>query len=111
MKVQASIRALYDQQRPVAEALRKQVDGTLGSSKPRRWHFESRIKELKSFAIKIETGRIKSPEALEDFLACTIVVPNSASIDEAMRWIETLFEIKYRRPPDASKTGKNADSL
>ncbi|AYV46518.1 hypothetical protein CFHF_15400 [Caulobacter flavus] len=111
MKVQASIRALYDQQRPVAEVLRAQVDRTLEASKPRRWHFESRIKEIKSFTIKVETGRVKSPEALEDFLACTIVVPNSASIDDAIRWIEQHFEIRYRRPPVASKTSKNADSF
>jgi ppGpp synthetase/RelA/SpoT-type nucleotidyltranferase len=111
MKVQASIRAIYEQQSPIAEALRARVDGTLQTSKPRRWHFESRIKELKSFALKIETGRVKNPDALEDFLACTIVVPNSASIDEAVRWIGEHFEIKYRRPPDASKTSKSADSF
>ncbi|WP_426030539.1 hypothetical protein [Caulobacter sp. DWP3-1-3b2] len=111
MKVQASIRALYDQQKPVAEALKVQVDGTLEAFKPRRWHFESRIKELKSFTIKVETGRVKKPEALEDFLACTVVVPNSASINEAVRWIEERFEIRYRRPPHASKTWKNADSF
>lgn len=111
MKVQGSIRALYDQQKPVAEALRVQVDGSLEASKPRRWHFESRIKELKSFAIKVETGRVKNPEALEDFLACTVVVPNSASIDEAVSWIGERFKIRYRRPPHASKTSKNADSF
>lgn len=111
MKVQASIRNLYDQQRPIAEALRAQVDRTLEASKPRRWHFESRIKELKSFTIKVETGRVRKPEALEDFLACTVVVPNSASIDEAIRWIEQHFEIRYRRPPQALKTHKNADSF
>lgn len=111
MKVQASIRTLYDQQKPVAEALRAQVDGTLQASRPRRWHFESRIKELKSFAIKVETGRVKKPEALEDFLACTVVVPNSASIVDATRWIERHFEIQYRRPSQALKTHKNADSF
>jgi hypothetical protein len=111
MKVQASIRALYDQQKPVAEALRVQVDGTVVASKPTRWHYESRIKELKIFAIKVETGRVKDPEALEDFLACTVVVPNSASIDEAVRWIIDRFEIKYRRPPKSFKTWKNADSF
>jgi hypothetical protein len=111
MKVQASIRGLYDQQKPIAEALQVQVNGTLKASKPERWHFESRIKELKSYTIKVETGRVKSPEALEDFLACTVVVPNSALIDDAVRWIGERFEIKYRRPPDASKTWKNADSF
>ena len=111
MKVQASIRALYDQQKQLAEALRVQVDGTLEASKPRRWHFESRIKELKSFAIKIETGRFKKPEALEDFLACTVVVPNSALIDDAVNWIEERFDIRYRRPPHQFKTSKNADSF
>ena len=111
MKVQASIRALYDQQKPVAEALQVQVLGTLESAKPRRWHFESRIKELKSFAIKVETGRVKNPETLEDFLACTVVVPNSASINEAVRWIEERFAIKYRRPPYSSETSKNAESF
>jgi hypothetical protein len=38
------------------------------------WFFTWRLKELESFALKIETGRVSNPVALEDFFACTIVL-------------------------------------
>lgn len=111
MKVHASVRAIFDDQRPVAEALKLHVDEALLSDKPPRWHFESRLKELSSFAAKLDTGRVKRPRALEDFLACSIVVPNSAALANADAWVRKKFNVKYQRPPDPSATQKFANSF
>lgn len=111
MKVHASVRALYEAQLPVAEALQKHVHNALLSDKPPRWHYESRIKQMQSFAVKVESGRVKDPRALEDFLACTIVVPNSGILSDAISWISSKFTIAYQRPKDPAATHKNADAF
>ena len=72
MKISASIRNIHEDQ--------KAVDGRMAGLKKIRWHYESRVKELTSFALKIETGRVQTPAALEDFFACTLVVANATEI-------------------------------
>jgi ppGpp synthetase/RelA/SpoT-type nucleotidyltranferase len=76
-----------------------------------RWHYESRVKELLSFALKIELGRFQNPEALEDFFASTIVVANSTEIDEAEKLIGDNFAVKQRRPPRSDQTHKAPDAF
>ena len=111
MKVHASVRALYEAQLPVAEALHRHVNSALQANKPARWHYESRVKQLQSFAVKVESARVKDPAALEDFLACTIVVPNSGLLSEAVAWIKSKFFVEYQRPKDPVETHKSADSF
>ena len=111
MKVHASVRAIFNDQRSVAEALKLHVDEALQADKPPRWHFESRLKELNSFAAKLDTGRVKRPQALEDFLACSIVVPNSAALAKADAWVRQKFTVKYQRPTDPSVAKKFANSF
>lgn len=106
MKVPTSIRHLYDDQRDVNERLRAKVDQLIRGMCLSSWHYVSRIKDELSFALKLETGRVKRPRALEDFFGCTIVVPNAAEIAEAENLIKANFSVKERRPPDSSKTHK-----
>jgi hypothetical protein len=84
----------------------------MATLREKRWHYESRVKTMESFALKIESGRFSPPDQLEDFFACTLVVENATSIAEAERRIRTRFPTDpQRRPPDDRKTAKRADSF
>src|SRR5919109_5674500 len=106
MKVPASIRRLYEDQKAVNDRLKVVVDERIRGIKNHRWHYEGRVKELRSFALKIESGRFEIPRALEDFFACTIVVANATEITEAEKLINENFTIKTRRPPRIDQTHK-----
>ena len=98
MKVSGSIRRIYDDQKVKNESLKELVDRQILSLKKPRWHYESRVKELVSFALKIETGRFKEPAALEDFFACTIVVANASELEQAEGLICSHFTLRRRKP-------------
>lgn len=111
MKIPASIRNAYDDQLNKYERLKAKVDiGVRAFSKP-RWHYESRVKALPSYALKLETGRFKNPSALEDFFACTLVVANLAEVSEAEALICLNFELKKRRPAAANRTHKKPEEF
>ena len=55
MKVPASIRSIYVEQKERAERLKHRVDSLLKSRIDARWHYESRVKEIGEFYSK---GRI-----------------------------------------------------
>jgi ppGpp synthetase/RelA/SpoT-type nucleotidyltranferase len=111
MKVPGSIRQLYEDQRVSNDRLRVVIDERMRGLKHARWHYESRVKELPSFALKIESGRFGDPRALEDFFACSLVVANATEIDEAERLVRGTFAVKERRPPRADRTHKAPDSF
>lgn len=111
MKVSASIRRLYDDQKGVNDRLQLVVDERIKSFKNLRWHYESRVKDLLSFALKIESGRFTDPHALEDFFACTLVVANATEIDEADRLIKETFTVESRRPQQPSFTHKASEAF
>ena len=75
------------------------------------WFFLSRLKRLESFALKVETGRVPDPRNLEDFFACTIVVPTIRDVQEAEGLVCKYFEIDRRRPPKQKKTHKPSSSF
>jgi ppGpp synthetase/RelA/SpoT-type nucleotidyltranferase len=106
MKVPASIRRLYQDQKEINDRLKTAVDERMRGLKNPRWHYESRVKELMSFALKIESGRFQNPQALEDFFACTIVVANATEIDEAEQLVLESFTLRDRRPPSPNLTRK-----
>lgn len=108
MKVPPSIRAHYENQLEQYQALQNRVGELIGSLKPTHWHYEGRVKELESYALKIESGRVPNPRALEDFFACTVVVRNAAEISGAEQLVEQHFSIRERRPPDQFQTRKRA---
>lgn len=86
--------------------MQERVDTLVRTRKPQRWHYESRTKELVSFALKLETGRVLAPLHLEDFFACTLVVENHRAVAAARTLVEELFEIKHTKPPQPRRTWK-----
>ena len=97
MKISKSLRDCYCKQREQYEQLQKRVDNVINILKDRHrhykhWHYESRVKGLESYALKVETGRINNPNQVEDFFACTLVVENLDSISRA----ESLIKKKFK---------------
>lgn len=111
MKVQASIRRIFEEQHELNNLLLAEVSNTFLQKKDRRWHFESRLKELPSFAVKLETGRVNDPARLEDFLACTLVVPNTNDIKHAYNIVVEHYDVQYRRPAIDGETVKAANAF
>ena len=106
MKVPGSVRDAYEQCHELQDALKERVDGLLRAQKQPRWHYESRVKDLESYALKLETGRVADPLALEDFFACTLVVENHKAVADARALVEEHFLVQTIRPPRAGKTSK-----
>ncbi|WP_162239952.1 hypothetical protein [Aeromicrobium sp. Leaf289] len=106
MKVSPKIRAAFEQQHRINSELETRVSSAVGSLKAKHWHYESRLKQLESFAVKVESGMAKDPLALEDFLACVLVVPNLADLAEAEELILGRFELRDRRPTVHNRTSK-----
>jgi hypothetical protein len=104
MKISRSVRDLYGDLLPRYDKLKALVDDRLHARKDHRWHYESRLKTEESYALKLETGRVRNPAAPEDFFACTVVVENRARIDEAEAAVCDLFALESRRPPRADFT-------
>lgn len=108
MKVPGSIRSLHGQLMERQTLLKEQVDALFNGKKQARWHYESRLKELESFALKLETGRVTSVKELEDFFACTLVVENRQAIGKALVLVRELFQVEYMRPDSMERTCKRA---
>jgi ppGpp synthetase/RelA/SpoT-type nucleotidyltranferase len=104
MKVGKSIRSLYDELFASQSILKAKVDQLLAGKKDPRWHYFSRLKELESFAQKLETGRIGEPKRPEDFFGCTLVVENQSSIPKAEKLIAETFNLVERRPKTSGET-------
>lgn len=111
MKIVSSVAAVYQEQALICTRLRAEVDTLIKRDKKSTWHYISRIKELESFALKLETGRCDNPREVEDFFACMLVVENHRQIKIAYDIVENLFEIKTRRPKDDGVTHKSPDSF
>lgn len=111
MKIQASIREIYTARRDHFDMLKEHVDPLLVDLKPNYWHFESRVKTLESFALKLETGRIESPDNLEDFFGALIVVRNSTELSHAQNLISKKFEIIEVRPTSKVKSKQFSSSF
>ena len=111
MKVPASLRILYDNRKWTIQRLKETVDRRILQMKEPRWHYESRIKQLVSYALKVESGRVPDPGALEDHFACTIVVANATDIAVAEERINGMFSVEERRPRQEDVTHKSPDSF
>lgn len=112
MKIARSVRALYDEFYPLYQRLSVDVNERL---KPRaeekQWFFRSRVKQMESYAQKLETGRVSDPRRPEDFFACTIVVPTLVQIEEAEELVTGIYPLQSRRPPNNQKTSKRSSSF
>jgi ppGpp synthetase/RelA/SpoT-type nucleotidyltranferase len=111
VKIDAAIRAAYSSQAEVAGYLRQEVDRDLRQMKREAWHYESRIKSLESFALKVETGRVDSIAEVEDVFAATLVVPDATQIPAAVEVVDTKYELAYRRPRNRLETAKRPESF
>ena len=111
MKVPSSIRQMFEEQLVLNSRLKDIVDKRMLSLRRPRWHYESRVKTLQSFALKVETGRFIDPMRLEDFFACTLVVANASEIDQANKLVCDTFSLKIRRPQRANWTSKSSNSF
>jgi uncharacterized protein (UPF0147 family) len=112
MKISQSVRRLHAEQLPINDRLKEKVDGVLRAlAARRRWHYESRVKTELSFALKLESGRIENARETEDFFACTLVVQNLSQIENAEQEIRGRFLVVDRKPREADKTHKAADTF
>ena len=111
MKVPASVRRLFEDQKEKNDRLKAIVDRRVQGFKDARWHYESRVKQLPSYALKVESGRFTRPGALEDFFACTLVVSNIAELERAEQMIRANFVLKTRRPQNATLTHKSPEEF
>ena len=111
MKVPLSVRRLYDDTVGVYGRLKKDVDNVLRNRKRASWHYQSRVKTLESFAIKMESGRWKGKESLDDLLAAVVVVENVLALTDAEALVRKYFDIRKRRPSGPGRTTTRADSF
>lgn len=110
MKISKSLRDLHAGMTEEYERLRREVDNFMETHKEHDWHYVSRLKDLESFALKVETGR-SNPAEMEDFFACTLVVDNLASMGRAENLVKKRFKLKERRPVNDKFTSKPSDSF
>lgn len=111
MKIPTSVRNGYSGELDAYKSLKLQVDSLLNSKKEPGWHYLSRIKELESYNLKIETGRYTGSTLLDDFFACTLVVENIRSIERAEALVSSTFHVSQKRPPSRRITHKKPDSF
>lgn len=111
MKILNSINKIYEDQFIINAKLKDKVENLLKREIKSSWFFDSRLKKLESFALKIETGRFENPMKLEDFYGCLIVVENTNEIEIAIEKVQKFFIEIYRRPKEKDFTHKNSDSF
>lgn len=111
MKIVQSIQELYNTNLPYFKIVKNKVDEIVKSNKNDRWHYESRIKQVESFAMKVEMGRFDITEVFEDLFASTIVVKNLSEISAAENFISKHFNIRFKRPKSRNFTHKDSFSF
>ena len=104
MKIPRSIKALYESNIDDYKKLKSVVDDLFATKKRDRWHYESRIKAIQSFTLKVESGRGFRGETLEDLFACTLVVENQSALAEAEELVRKSCTIDERRPASDTDT-------
>lgn len=112
MKVSKTLRDKFDVANRRYAVLAEEVKEHLwGKVEALGWFYTSRVKELESFALKVETGRVPEPEEMEDFFGCTIMVQTLGKIEEAERLVCEQYELKERRPTEDNKTNKRSSDF
>ena len=112
MKIAKVVRDLHAECDALYQRLAKDVQERLKPRvEARRWFFISRVKQLESYALKLETGRVENPRRPEDFFACTIVVNKLSEIEDAERLVYSIYGALERRPPIDHETHKASSSF
>lgn len=98
VKVEASIRAVHSGLSEEFSFVQGDVRELLQSAcQFRKWSFEDRIKSEDSYAMKLMTGRYAG-YVIDDFYACTIVVPNLKAVLEAIQLVKELLDVHEEKP-------------
>ena len=112
MKVAKALRDVYDACYSDYELLLNEVEQFLKPKvEVKSWFYYHRLKGLESFVLKVESGRVPDPRRMEDFFACTIVVPTAAQIEHATELVLSNYDLRYRRPKSDSFTYKASSSF
>ena len=112
MKIARQIRDTYSSLKDVYNKLSIEVCAKLQPKVDEKsWFFTHRIKKLESYALKIETGRVPKPSQMDDFFACTIIVPTVSQIHDAEELVKQIYQCHKRRPPEDEHTHKRASSF
>lgn len=111
MKIVQSVQELYNLNLQYFKIIKSKVDDVVKSNKNDRWHYESRIKQIESFAMKIEMGRFDKTEIFEDLFASTIVVKNLSEVSIAETFVAKHFKINFKRPSSNNFTHKDSFSF
>lgn len=111
MKIVKSVQDLYTSNFAYYEILRKKADEIISNQKDEKWHYESRLKKIESFAMKIETGRFDKQNIFEDFFASTIVVKNLKEITTAEDFVLQNFTLRVKKPRSSKFTYKDSFSF
>ena len=111
MKIPRSVRELYDRLSSRYIPLKQEVDQLLSGRRNTSWHYESRLKSLDSFALKLESGRWKDEGEVDDLLAAVLVVDNLSSLHEAECLVDREFDVIKRRPTSRHCTTTKAESF
>ncbi|HVW64048.1 MAG TPA: hypothetical protein VHB01_03460 [Nitrosospira sp.] len=112
MKIAKAIRDAYNSAKGQYKRLSEDVCAKLEPEvSSKGWFFISRLKQLESFALKIETGRVDDPRRMEDFFACTIIVPTLLQVSVAEQFLEEIYEVDTRRPLNDEITHKKASDF
>lgn len=99
MIILASVEKCYNKQRKRNVELKKEVDFIFKRiTLENNWHYQSRLKEPESYALKLESGKNIDPDMMEDFFACMFVVSTYDDIKLAINKIKDHVDVKYRRP-------------
>jgi ppGpp synthetase/RelA/SpoT-type nucleotidyltranferase len=97
-KVEASIRRAHEHLLEEFTAVEEEVVDLLAEAcKLSKWAFEDRTKGLDSYAMKLMTGRC-TKYLVDDFYACTIVVPNLKAVTQAIELVKARFRIVDEKP-------------
>lgn len=105
LKIPVSVRDEWQSQSDLYLQMRSTVDQQMTALCDARWHYEGRLKSPESFAQKLETGRF-ADGVVQDFFACTIVVPNRAEVAEAERRVRSAMRVRERKPRTPGRTHK-----
>lgn len=109
MKIVKRIRDLYEDNNSRYERLSHDIcDQLKPKIEKNGWFFTHRIKELTSFALKLETGRVIDPAAMDDFFACTIVVQTLDRINDAESLVLQYYDLADRKPKNDVETSKES---
>lgn len=113
-KVEQSIRLEYESLESSYKYVQKEVLGLIKETcDNNQWLFTHRIKDVESYYLKITTGRFDG-YLIDDFFACTIVVPSLKDIETAQQLISACFEVIETKPDNqiySFPTEFNFDSI